>query len=349
MGGIARRSLDAQTLSGVAVSTTPITEVRQTASNKPTADGVYVFNVVPGDSLPSGVALGDIARLQGGTWSVVTPFASAPPSIQSGTGLNTLAWVKDGAMWVQQGTSSLEIKSVMQVAANKPTNDGLHIFSVTPSDGMPSGIGAAVGDILQLSGGTWSLYQKFAAAPPTIRVGGGNGQATWVRSAAGRWDRMDAVGATMKLFANSDNFQTMGNQSVDIINLSSAASFNNTTLFTANGDGGIKVNQQCVVLINANLTMDSGTAVSGSVPEGRRTLILTAGSTTIGSATCYLAKSQTDFAGMTFSTVHVCAKDDIIYLKGWHNWGASVNIKCRVAYGFGCDLSVTILRLGDKT
>jgi len=156
------------------------------------------------------------------------------------------------------------------------------------------------------------------------------------------------VGATMKLYSSSDNFQSIPTSAVTTINLGTAASFSNTTYFTNNGDGGIKVNQACVILISANLTMDAGTlAVNSAALETRRTLIVTAGSITLGSNVCYMPKSQTDLGAMTFSTTHVVNSGDIVYIKAYHGFG--VNISCRVAYGFGCDLSVQLLRLGTST
>lgn len=59
--------------------------------------------------------------------------------------------------------------SVMTVAAVKPTAVGIHVFLVTPTDGLPSGV--ALKDLAYYDGTTWSVFRTYASAPSTFRVG----------------------------------------------------------------------------------------------------------------------------------------------------------------------------------
>jgi hypothetical protein len=59
--------------------------------------------------------------------------------------------------------------SVMTVAAAKPTSVGIHVFLVTPTDGLPSGV--SLKDLAYYDSTTWSVFRTYASAPSTFRVG----------------------------------------------------------------------------------------------------------------------------------------------------------------------------------
>ena len=62
------------------------------------------------------------------------------------------------------------VSSVMTVAAAKPTTAGLHVFLVTPTNGLPSGV--SLKDIAYYDGANWSVFRTYAAAPTQFQVGG---------------------------------------------------------------------------------------------------------------------------------------------------------------------------------
>jgi len=77
------------------------------------------------------------------------------------------------------------VTSVMLTSTTKPTVKGYYIFSVTPSDGLPTGIG--LNDIAYFDGNTWSVYQKYSVASAVLVAGTTtNTQVTW-RKFNGRW------------------------------------------------------------------------------------------------------------------------------------------------------------------
>jgi hypothetical protein len=77
------------------------------------------------------------------------------------------------------------IASVMLVSALKPVNAGYHIFTVTPSDGLPSG--CMLNDICYYDGATWSRFQSYATAPSVIVVGITTNTHTSWRKFQGTW------------------------------------------------------------------------------------------------------------------------------------------------------------------
>lgn len=85
----------------------------------------------------------------------------------------------------QRPPVAFRVTSIMKVAANKPTAQGFHIFSVTPLDGMPAGMN--LNDILQLVGTTWTLYQSYAGADPSIVIGSVSNAVTMYRKVNGTW------------------------------------------------------------------------------------------------------------------------------------------------------------------
>jgi hypothetical protein len=60
----------------------------------------------------------------------------------------------------------------MTVPSAKPTVQGYYIFSVTPTDGLPSAsTGIALNDIAYYDGLSWSLFCKYVDASATITIG----------------------------------------------------------------------------------------------------------------------------------------------------------------------------------
>jgi len=77
------------------------------------------------------------------------------------------------------------ITSIMIVATTKPIIAGYYIFSVVPTNGLPSGIG--LNDITFFDGINWSLYQKYSSAIPVLVAGTTtNTQVTWKKQ-GGSW------------------------------------------------------------------------------------------------------------------------------------------------------------------
>ena len=283
---------------------------------------------------------------------------SAIPIAQVGTA--GIVIPDPNCMTVGMGTGQLAVTGFNNVSvSNQPSVAGQVLLSVNSTSAQWGAIpvsSSSTAGILKVGGVAPSPLGTAAAGSSIIAAAADHIHAlpsNATTSASGLMAATDkaalnAIGATFKLYAPSDNFQTIVPATVTIVNLTGAASFNNSTYFTANGDGGIKVNQACVVSISANLTMDTGSIAANTASlETRRTLILTAGSVTLGSNVCYMPKSQTDLSGSSFTTTHVLNANDVIYLKAWQNMGANIN--CRVLVGFGCDLSVTILKLGTTT
>jgi len=66
---------------------------------------------------------------------------------------------------------NLTVTNVIEIAQAKPTVDGLYVFKVTPTDGLPSGV--AIGDIAKYvsASGIWSLYMSNFNAPNVINSG----------------------------------------------------------------------------------------------------------------------------------------------------------------------------------
>jgi len=78
------------------------------------------------------------------------------------------------------------IKSVMLTAAAKPTTAGYYIFTVTPTDGLPSGV--SLNDISYYDGSAWSCWQKYTQAVTALVANDETGliQVTW-RKFNGTW------------------------------------------------------------------------------------------------------------------------------------------------------------------
>jgi hypothetical protein len=77
------------------------------------------------------------------------------------------------------------IKKVMLTPEARPTTPGYYIFTVVPTNGLPTGI--SVNDIAYYDGATWSCWQKYASAT-TVIVAGTTllSQVTW-RKFNGTW------------------------------------------------------------------------------------------------------------------------------------------------------------------
>lgn len=78
------------------------------------------------------------------------------------------------------------VKSVMVISAAKPIVKGYYIFTVTPTDGLPTGI--SLNDIAYFNGTSWSLYQLYVKANTVLVATNQTGttQVTW-RKFAGTW------------------------------------------------------------------------------------------------------------------------------------------------------------------
>ncbi|MDQ0422270.1 hypothetical protein J2045_003318 [Peteryoungia aggregata LMG 23059] len=87
-----------------ATSELRISKVMTTPEPKPTAEGSYIFNVVPTDGLPNGILRGDICSLKSGVWARAFSFAAAPACIQVGEIASDVAsWTKGVNAWVSPG------------------------------------------------------------------------------------------------------------------------------------------------------------------------------------------------------------------------------------------------------
>jgi hypothetical protein len=77
------------------------------------------------------------------------------------------------------------VTSAMITPANKPTIPGYYIFTVTPTDGLPPGIG--LNDIAYFNGTNWSCWQTYSIATAVLVAGTTtNTQVTW-RKFNGTW------------------------------------------------------------------------------------------------------------------------------------------------------------------
>lgn len=78
------------------------------------------------------------------------------------------------------------VTSVMLTASTKPTLKGYYIFTILPSDGLPSGCN--LNDILYYNGITWSVWQSYSQANTVLVATNATGatQVTW-RKFAGTW------------------------------------------------------------------------------------------------------------------------------------------------------------------
>lgn len=78
------------------------------------------------------------------------------------------------------------VTSVMVTSALKPTLPGYYIFTVIPTNGLPTGI--ALNDIAYYDGTNWSLYQLYIKASTVLVATNQTGttQVTW-RKFAGTW------------------------------------------------------------------------------------------------------------------------------------------------------------------
>jgi hypothetical protein len=77
------------------------------------------------------------------------------------------------------------VTSVMLSAANKPTVTGYYIFTVVPTNGLPSGV--SLNDIAYYNGSAWSVWQKYSMANTVLVAGSSTStQVTW-RKFQGTW------------------------------------------------------------------------------------------------------------------------------------------------------------------
>lgn len=122
-----------------------------------------------------------------------------------------------GSAWVQIGGSSTlpQIQAIMSIAAAKSTlPDGLVIFQVIPTDGLPSGIN--LNDIVTKAGTTYTLPQSYASAPASIAIGLTSATAiTYDKDGNGSWQSpvplINAVNNSSNknyLLAYNGNFET---------------------------------------------------------------------------------------------------------------------------------------------
>lgn len=90
-----KKGIDLATIDQINLTVTNVISVSQL---KPTLDGTYVFKVVPTDGLPAGIAVGDIAKLSNGVWSLLFSNFNAPNLINSG--LNKYAFFKENGTYI---------------------------------------------------------------------------------------------------------------------------------------------------------------------------------------------------------------------------------------------------------
>ena len=99
-----------------------ITSIQDSAIPKPTTDGLYIFIVTPSDSLPSGIALNDIARRIGGSWMLSFTYNDAPSTVSIDSPATT--YLKDGSGSWFKFTTSINAK------LDKPTGTNTNIFQI---------------------------------------------------------------------------------------------------------------------------------------------------------------------------------------------------------------------------
>jgi hypothetical protein len=129
-------------------------------------------------------------------------------SIASGNGVN-------------KSTSQISVTSIMTVRSAKPTVQGYYIFSIIPTDGLPSvTTGISLNDIAYYDGLSWSLFCKYVDASATITVGTSANNQVVFRKQNGGWISENGVYGYIRVRCTSN--KTVSNKS--------AIKFDTTTL-----------------------------------------------------------------------------------------------------------------------
>lgn len=132
------------------------------------------------------------------------------------------------------------ITDIITTAINKPNISGDYIFTVVPSDGLPSGV--ALNDIAAFENNTWFLSKTYKDAPPAISVGLTT-QLQYCKDGNGSWKNLNII--SNDNVANNANIATSKSQQTLIAPVK-AQPANNQTLDT--------IINSLIGLINTNAT-----------------------------------------------------------------------------------------------
>ena len=144
------------------------------------------------------------------------------------------------------------ITNIITTAINKPNIPGDYIFTVVPSDGLPSGV--ALNDIAAFENNTWFLSKTYKDAPPAISVGLTT-QLQYCKDGNGSWKNLNII--SNDNVANNANIATSKSQQTLIAPVK-AQPANNQTLDT--------IVNSLTGLINTNATTPIVTI--GNKPAG---------------------------------------------------------------------------------
>ena len=125
----------------------------------------------------------------------VAPNAISNPIVDGGSATyKVLAQGVNYSVTCQTRTvTNPTITSVRNTAVPKPTVAGYYIFTtIAPSDGLSTGVN--LNDIAYYNGTTWSKFQSYSNANPTVMVGTSTiTQVAWIK-AAGTWQQASGLG-----------------------------------------------------------------------------------------------------------------------------------------------------------
>jgi hypothetical protein len=112
-----------------------------------------------------------------------------------------------------KSTSEISVTSIMTVKSAKPTIQGYYIFSVVPTDGLPSTTtGISLNDIAYYDGLSWSLFCKYVDASATITIGTTASSQVVFRKQNGGWISENGVYGYLRVRCTSN--KTVSNKSV---------------------------------------------------------------------------------------------------------------------------------------
>ena len=169
-----------------------------------------------------------VSNANGGVPSGVTytaPTAILNPIVDGGSAIyKVLAQGINYSVTCQKrAVTNPTITSIQNTAVVKPTTSGYYIFTVTPSNGLPTGVN--LNDIAYYDGSIWSKFQAYSNANPTIMVGISTvDQVTWSK-AAGSWQQTSGL-SYMSGYKTVNSSVTTGT----IINFVVGDSFNMGTI-----------------------------------------------------------------------------------------------------------------------
>jgi len=137
-----------------------------------------------------------VSNANGGAPSGVTytaPTAISNPIVDGGSATyKILVQGENYSVVCQKRTvTNPTITSIQNTAVVKPTTSGYYIFTVAPSNGLPTGV--SLNDIAYYDGSIWSKFQAYSNANPIIMVGISTvDQVTWSK-AAGSWQQTSGL------------------------------------------------------------------------------------------------------------------------------------------------------------